>query len=279
MKKIVLLLCLVLSGCATNPYKQYFTDLTGGIDVSKDSAFIISTEDPKIYQGGTNVEQDYQRMVEEGYGLLGYSSFNSGALNQKSAIQHGKAIHASIILVYSKYTHTNSGVLPLTLPDNQTTQTSMSGTGYGSGNIYGSRGSASYNSSGFYSGTATTTTYGTKTTYIPYNTQRYDYIASYWIKSKPRVLGVQLADLTPEERKALGSNKGTKIMAVVKGSPAFTADLFKGDILTQINDKEIIESKSLTDLLNEFKGKKVIFKVFRDNQFLTKEVQLNSPSE
>lgn len=278
MKKLLLLLCLVLGGCATNPYKQFFTDLTGGIDVSKSPKCIISTEDPKIYQGA-DVDQDYQRMLEEGYGLLGYSSFNAGAVSQKLAIRQGKEIHASIILVYSKYTHTESGVLPLTLPDTKTTQTSASGTGYSSGNIYGSGGSATYHGSGQYSGAATTTTYGTKTTYIPYNTQRYDYLTSYWIKVKPPVLGINATDLTPEERKTLGSNKGIKIIAVVKGSPAFVADLFKGDILTKINDKEIIDVPSLMGLLNEFKGKKVTLKVFRDNQFLNKEVQLDSPPE
>ena len=46
-------------------------------------------------------------------------------------------------------------------------------------------------------------------------------------------------DLTDDLRKQLGSNRGVVVNVVVKGSPAFNADIMRGDIITQIN-KEIV---------------------------------------
>jgi len=93
------------------------------------------------------------------------------------------------------------------------------------GSAYGYGGYASY------SGTAYTTTYGSKTTYIPYTVHRSDYLATYWIKMKPPIFGTHIKDLTPEIRQQIGSNKGMLVYAVIKGSPAFEADILKGDVL------------------------------------------------
>lgn len=215
-------LSLLLTGCATNLFQQYYFDQTGGVDITKLPNYLPSPETPQLFRG-SNIEEDAQKMLEAGYALIGYSSFNAGSetpsaktnllllvfpmalatqntntqIGSTDVIAFGKKVHAATILLYSKYTNTLSGVMPITLPDTTTIQTNASATGHSigvgnySGMIYGSDINAMYsgrsntNSSSYVSGSATTTITGNKTTYVPYNVNRYDYFASYWFKVKP----------------------------------------------------------------------------------------------
>jgi len=281
---LVLLLCLGLAGCATNPYQKFYHDATGGADVTKLKQFETPPDVPKLYTGN-NVQEDAQRMAEDGYTLLGYSSFNGATINQNVVIDEGKKVHSAVILVYSKYTNTLSGQMPLLVPDNKVITTNSSGTANYTGN--GSFSGINYGTGNRYSGTsnmygtanayghATTTVYGTQTMYVPYNINRYDYLASFWIKNKQPVLGIMIRDLTSDERAKIGTNKGIFAYAIIKNSPAYKADLFKGDIVIKINNDDIFSSNNFLILLNtKYVGKKVTLTIIRDGKTLTKEVQL-----
>ena len=163
MKKAILItLCFLLIGCA-NPFSRFYNDQTGGHDLTPFA--IIPNGEPKLVRGN-DVDKDNLRMMEDGYALIGYSSFNAGKVDEKEALVQAKKVNAATVIVYSKYINTASGHTPLILPDTQTT--------YHPGSIYCSGGSASYFGS--------STTYGSKTTYLPYRVDRYDYYATYWIK-------------------------------------------------------------------------------------------------
>lgn len=202
-------------------------------------------------------------MMENGYAMVGYSSFNAGNVDEKGALLQAKKVNASTVIIYSKYTNTVSSVMPLTLPNTQTSTTSLYGNAYGSGGYAN------------YSGTATTTTYGSKTTYIPYSVNRSDYMATYWVKIKPLVLGVQVMDLTPELRNEIQSNKGVLVSVVVKGSPAFYSDILKGDILKKVGDTDIYDAKEFANAVSKHIGQKVMFTIYRNGTTIEKEVQLN----
>jgi hypothetical protein len=75
----------------------------------------------------------------------------------------------------------------LDYPTTQTTTTNVYGNTFGSGGF------------NTFSGMANTTTYGTQTTYIPYNVDRFDYVATYWAKMKPGIVGVQMVNLSDEQ--------------------------------------------------------------------------------
>jgi len=217
-----------------------------------------------IVFNGKNQEEDWLKMTEEGYAEVGYSSFNSGEVDMQLAISQAKEVHASAVVLYSKYTNTVSGATPLTLPNTQTSTTNMNGSTYGSGG-YGS-----------FNGNATTTTTGTQTTYIPYNIRRYDYGASYWIKLKPPVFGARFKDLDADTRARLESNKGVEVIAVIKKSPAFNADILRGDVLKKIGSDEIYDSASCVDLFKKYKGQLVDIDIIRNGRVITKQIQLNT---
>ena len=257
-------LMALLQGCAT-PFAQFYYDQTGGKDLTKSPSIVLPTGEPQVYRG-SDQEQDALKMFEDNYILVGYSSFNAGNVDENGAIIQAKKVNASVVILYSKYTGSVSGTVPLTLPDTRTSSTSLSGSAYGSG------GYASY------SGTAYTTTHGTKTTYIPYTVHRADYLATYWIKAKPPIFGAHIADLTPEIRQQIGSNKGALIYAVIKGSPAFNADFLKGDVLRQIEDVAVIDAKSFAEAVAEFQGREVDILIIRDDKELQKSVRLGTRS-
>ncbi len=262
MKKVMLLstLLFVISGCS-NPFTKYYTDLSGGVNVLKEQPlynFIISKDKPRLLEG-SNLEQDAYNMLENGYGNLGFSNFNAGEIDQKQAIEQAKKIHADTVIVYRQYTDTLSGSMPLTLPDTQTS--------YHSGSIYGSGG-------GFATFSGTSTTYGTQTTYVPYHVRRYDYLATYWIKFKPSRLGIHFDDLTPELRDKIESNKGIYVVAVVKNSPAFNADLLRNDIIRKFNDIDVNDVAHFSKLLSEYIESNIRLEIIRNGKFIIKNILL-----
>lgn len=253
----------LINGCASL-YSVYYVDSTDGKDVNKLSVVVPAEGDPLLIKGDKQ-EEDSVRMLEDGYAMVGYSSFNAGKVPESGAIAQAKKVHASVVLVYVNYTNTESGSMPLTLPDTQRSQTSVYGNAYGTGGGYAT-----------YSGNAYTTTSGTKTTYIPYNVRQYDYIATYWVKLKPPIFGAYLAELTTELRQEIGSNKGMLINAVVKDSPAFQADIIRGDILRQIGDIQIYSQDTFEEALERHKGQVVTTLIYRNGTEIKKNVALNA---
>ena len=250
---------IFFAGCA-NPYSKFYNDYTGGINIAESSNVIMPIGKPKLIQG-SNVEADGLRMLENGYILLGESNFNAGAINQNTAIDHAKKVYADTVIVYSQYTNTVSGSVPLTVPNTQTS--------YHSGSIYGSGG-------GYASYSGSSTTYGTSTTYMPYSFRRYDYYATFWSKAKPMSLGIHFDNLTDELRKRVESNKGVYIVAVVKDSPAFNADLLNGDVIRKFNNIEVTNGTHFINLLiAENKGQQIELEIFRNGKTIIKQIQLN----
>jgi hypothetical protein len=259
---IVLLACI---GCK-NPFAEFYHDQTGGHDLVAEGRIGKGTGSPQVYTG-TTPEADSLRMYEDGYLLLGYSSFNGNASVEKDdAISHGVRVGATTILLYPpKHTGTRSGSMPLVLPNNTTTYSTGSATAYGPG------GTATVFGSG------TSTTFGTQVVDIPYSVERYDYMASYWAKgTRPIVFGARYQDLNPAERAELGTNKGVKIIGVLKGGPAYRADILLGDIIRKIGRTEIQDSVHFGQVLQENNGTTAAVDLIRGGAPKTILVELNA---
>lgn len=93
MKSFLSIFLLLMAACATNPYAQFYTDKTKGVDIANSGRFMIPTGDPLVVRGSDR-QKDHIRMLEEGYVLLGLSSFNGGQVDENDAVEHGKQIHA-----------------------------------------------------------------------------------------------------------------------------------------------------------------------------------------
>jgi hypothetical protein len=234
---IGLLGILLLSGCGASrsgvasgpgPYGQYYHSKL--LDTAN---VIYSTEEPQLL-AGSNPEADILKMMENGYALLGYSAFTGPQANTSQAIEQAKRIQADKVIVYSNYRETISGARPITIPDIRTSMSSGQSTAFGS--AFGSGGYATGYTTAF--GTGTTTSYGTRTIYKPYEISRFDQIATYWVKER-HSFGAIVIDLPLDLRQKIGSNKGVVVVSLVKPSPAFSADILPGDVIKKINNVEI----------------------------------------
>jgi S1-C subfamily serine protease len=65
------------------------------------------------------------------------------------------------------------------------------------------------------------------------------YVATYWIKRKSGGWGIYCKDLTPEQRREAGSNKGVLVANLANNGSAYDANILPGDIIVAIYGKEL----------------------------------------
>lgn len=259
---------LLLSGC-TNFFNKFYRAGNPQAIAATQAQFIAPPAKPALFLHSDDLKADQKRMAEDGYILIGYSDFYAPAkkVHEDQAVEQGKAVGASVVLYRSKYKDTNSGVVPYTVAN--PAQVSTVNT---SGTLYGNAGSANYNS------TSTITSPGGSTTYaIPFSVTRNDYFASYWAKRDPNKihLGLNYGPLPDDLRKRLERNTGVVVAIVVRGTPAFKANILEGDVLLKLNGDDIIDVQSLGADLNKFAGQQVKFELLRGDQPRTVSLTLN----
>jgi len=105
---------------------------------------------------------------------------------------------------------------------------------------------------------------------------RFNFIVTYWIKAKPPIFGAGLIDLTQEQKLKIQSNKGAFLSYIVKGSPAYNANIIPGDIVLRINDNEILDMVDLQNTIDRLAGTQVTVTLFREGRILQIPVQLSN---
>lgn len=256
MRSWVFAVCaaLTLAGCA-NGYQKFFE---AG---PPHSQVILSQEAPVILPASGKPKLDIDRMYEEGYWVLGAAEFNGAIADTQGAVAQARKIGANRILIWTKYTNTVSGVMPVTTPTTTTAYTSGTITPRGYGY---SGGSASYS--------GTTTIYGSQTTYVPYSVSRYDQYALYFAPMERKGTGLLLIEPTDEVRQQAGTNKGLQVRVVRRGSPAFQADIMAGDLIVAINGYEIVHRDDYPTLIAVNEGKDVEVTLYRGSVLLSKRL-------
>ncbi len=267
MRPILASIVLMLAGCATSGYSQFYQNLPG---VTPDKiAQARAAPPPKVPAlehaagPGPQVQAAYGR---RGYVMIGYSSFNSGhSETDAGALAQGAKVQADLVVVISpQYTGSVTSTVPITTPTSQTSYTNGSATAYGPG------GSATAY------GNSTTTTYGTQTTYVPMTVNRVDYGALYFFKQGHVTFGANCRDATDAEHRALQSNRGAVVTFVVDGTPAFRADVLAGDMIVAIDGSPVYGYQGYLDLLGQKRGQKVDVTIVRNGESITKAVLLNN---
>lgn len=237
MKSLIFLVALIACVGCRNPYVDYYRDISGGKNLHDPNQF----EQPNGFdlKHGLNPQEDEIRFMEDGFVMVGYSSFNGGNISNidSGAVEQAVKVGASFCVVYNP---------------------KLTGSMQGSNSVY---------VPGRYASFAVTT---------PVQINRYDYLVTYWMKPKMKyVLGVRYVDLSSEEKAKYQTNKGVKIMAVVKGTPAYRADLLRGDIVKRIAGVEVEDIAHAAKILQENTGKTVPVIVRRGEELQTFDVSLN----
>jgi len=256
-------LSLGLSGCVSG-YSEFYRNAAGATPEAV--ARIRSAPAPKaplLNHAGGNPKEVVAGYARQGYVLIGYSSFNSGRrASDSGAVSQGTKVGADIVVVIDPhYTGSVTSSVPITTPTSSTSYTTGNATAYGSGGV-----ATAY-------GNATTTTYGSQTSYIPVTVQRFDYGALYFVK-RHYSFGVNFRNPTDEERRERQSNKGVYVTTVVSDTPAFRADILPGDIVVAIDGAPVYGEQGCSDLLQNKRGQTVNIEIVRGDHSLTKSVAM-----
>ena len=257
---------LALSGCASG-FKSFYTPATGATPEAIAANRASPPPSTPILERSAPGDADMilTAYAKRGYSMIGHSTFNSGRNeSEASALKQGQVVGADLVLVFNpQYTGSVTSSIPITTPTSTTSYTTGSATAYGpSGtvNAYGN---------------ATTTTHGSKTTYIPMTVNRSDFGAVFFVKQRFN-LGAYVRDLNDSERQELQTNQGVVVRAIVDDTPAFRADVLPGDVITAIDGVTVPNQEGFGRMTGERKGKLITITIIRRGQQLSKSIQLNN---
>lgn len=262
-----LILALAFLGGCSNPYAQYYVDLLDGHAVAELPKFIPFDGEPKLFLSN-DLDSDIRTLYSDGFEPIGYASFNGVLTDSMEAVRVAEEVGAEVILLMQRHTETLTGSVPFTVQNpSQTISTQHSGT------IYGPSGLTNY------SGQSTTMVPGGFTTYnIPYSVSMFDHVAVFWARLKPPILGLLALPLTDENRRAIGSNHGAVVDVVMKDSPAFHANILRGDVIIRMGDTIISDPAEFSAAIGQYAGQKVIITLIRDGVERQIHVLLNQRS-
>ena len=273
MRTALLLVVAALAvGCASG-FEKFYTPVPNADAILKLPSVLPPPAIPQLFPHSNDVQADAKRLNEDGYVYIGSSSFYGPAnkSNQSQAIAQGKKVGAAIVLFKTDYMDTQSGVVPYTVANPSVVSTvNTSGTvnTYGSGGY----GTGSYNSTG------TITTPGGYSTYaIPYSVSRNTFSASYWVKENVSKLhlGVVGAPVSDDLRRKLERNTGVLIAIVMRGTPAFLANILEGDVVLKVNGTDVVDEPSFNARLGQLGGQTVTLDILRGDQPRSITVRLN----
>jgi len=272
MRSFFVLCIITLTGCAHNGYREFYHpnfDPKNPTVPTTDLKYLDQNEKPQIF--ATNDMQRDVKIARSKYWLpIGYSSFNGPMGTQDQLLSQAQALGAPMVLVTSKFTENRTITTPLFIPNNQTTYYN----GTTNGQFNGNNGyNANYNSNT----TGTATTYGTTVVPITSVQTRYDQDAVYFARySKKLKYGLSFAPLTPELRQKYERNTGALVDIVFENSPAFSANILPGDIVTEIDGKVVDSAPRVMELMRDAQpanGQSTV-KILRNGTEKTINVQL-----
>jgi hypothetical protein len=201
--------------------------------------------DTKMYLSNRK-EDDNISMLENGYDMMGSSGFSATDAPVDAALQHGKAIKADTVLVYRKY------------------------------------GSAKTSSSKFELIKKAAKSGGeVDEKDLVEGPIEYQYYASYWAKLPMPLFGVHVIKLVraaSDEDEQKVAEPGLKIIAVIKDSPAFKANVVKGDTLLKIGDVTLDKADDLFAAVKRYAGQAIPVVLLHEGTELKTTVLLNSRS-
>lgn len=256
-------LLALAAGCG-NPYRQNYVSKLDKRNADELSRILPASRPPKLVSSN-DMKADSLKMRENGYLLIGRSQFRSSPIDEKLALDQAVQAGAEVVLVNHKFFNSVTSAIPMDrwLPDKVIQQQETTVIDAPTPTVM-QRNSTTVIQGEF------------QTTYVEHSTDYYDYSASFWAKAKPSLFGVLIKELDEKTKARIGSNKGVLVRAVIKGSPAFQADILRDDILLSVGGEQVLHPDQFFDLVDRSRGKKVPVKLNRNGLEMTVMVVISS---
>ncbi|MDP1523769.1 MAG: PDZ domain-containing protein [Methylotenera sp.] len=199
--------------------------------------------DTKMYVSN-HKEDDNISMLEDGYDMMGSSGFKETDAPVEDALQYGKEIKADKVLVYRKYGSARKSGSKIELIKEAAKK---------GGEV-------------------------DEKDMVEEPTE-YQYYASYWAKLPMPLFGVHVIKLVKtasDDREVKIEEKGLKVIAVIKDSPAAKANIVKGDTLLKVGDIELVKADDLFAAVKRYAGQIVPVELQQSGTEIKTKVALNS---
>lgn len=197
--------------------------------------------EPQMFRGTKQVD-DNTSMLENGFDLMGSSSFDTGETSPDLALTHAKTIKADQVLLYAKQMTSESNASKM----QKMREMAKENGGKVSEKVLANSG------------------------------KRFKYTATYWAKLPPPLLGVHIVKLNAVNNGEATPEKGLKLIAVIKDSPAAKAELMRGDVLMTIGEMKLDKPDDLFEAVAQYQGQTVAVTYEREQVPMTANVALNS---
>lgn len=186
--------------------------------------------------------------------LVGCASSNPFVdhYDHRLALAQAHAVSAPLVLIRSSYSHALTGSIPYTTCSPPVVVRDRD-----------SKSDAYVTVPGQY-----------QTAYVPYTEVRSDYVALFLGELRPAPLGVFYGDLDTETRQALERNAGGHIDVVIRGSPAFQANVLPGAVVVAIDEQPIETAVGFGRMLRAQSGQSVKLGIIRKGQARVVTVEL-----
>jgi len=217
-----------------NPYHDFFA-----ANAVQGAALIPPPAALEIYRGSSDDSADIRALNEHSYVSLGYSQVAKGGSDLGQAVDQGRQIGASMMVVYGE---------PFAMPAGETVKALPFHPSFAGGEA-GTIGSAPR----------------------PVGKGR---LVAYWARTRPSVFGIFSRPLNDEEKTRLRRNNGMFVGTVINGSPAAAAGIQEGDVILAIDGKLILDATAVPAFLESIAGKKVRVELVRMGSPLAVTVQL-----
>jgi hypothetical protein len=220
-------------------FANVFKDYYRSYEVDVENVVQSKTK-PQVYTI-QDVDADIRRMLEDGYMMLGVSHFEWTIADTEDAAKFAKKLKASIVLINYRYVETVSGgTRTVIMP------------------VFGGVGAIGHTE--------------------PVSYKRYDQTAYFFAKTKPDRInyGLWMNELTSEQSREAGTGKGVSVQAVVRGSPAFDADVLAGDIILSFAGQDISTPERWQAVKSKYLGQTVPVDILRGGKRIT--LQFTAPS-
>lgn len=234
---LILLFCFNLQALAEEAANPYATGYSKRMDASAEKPV---SGDVRIFKG-SDKERDYLRLLEDGYDLLGVSSFKAGDVPPAQAAAQAKDVKADIVMVYTN----RFGKVPDAVKMEAARNKLKNKSDYGAAPEFELLGNMEYG---------------------------FEYYATFWTKLPPPLLGVHVNDRPQGDK-----TPGVPVVAVIKNSPAAAADIRGGDEVLRIGAQETNNGESLVKAVREQAGKTVEVTWSRDGSVMHTPVTLGTP--
>lgn len=250
---------LVLTACG-NPYRLHYVDVLAQLPAAP--SFLPASPTPRMVVT-KNPREDVLRQIENGYLPIGYVKFNSVKADEKLALAQAKEVGADLVLTSAQFTNTVNETVAQSVyvaPETVRVDSTYSGR---AGSTHSSQQSVTYE--GHYN-----------TEFVNQETEFYDQKALFFRRVTPPIFGAIVSPIPEDLRKTLERNRGVMVRAVVKGSPAFRADILMEDILIGLDGVDVIEPGEFYQKMRSMAGRNVTFTVIRNGRVLELPAQLGS---